>query len=306
MPVAAAVRASEIAALRALLQTLLPPEGAPRPALSDQRAGYDGMGLSQGLPEGAVVEDVRIGALSAERVRTPGADGSRALLYLHGGGYMIGSPRSHRHLAAALAARFGAPVLSPDYRLAPEHAFPAAVDDALAAFGFLVDQGVRPERIAIAGDSAGGGLAIAAAIALRDKGAALPGAILALSPWADLTQSGESHRTKAAADPIVATDRLQEMADAYLAGSDAGQPLASPALADLGGLPPLYLQTGSEEILLSDSIALAARAAAAQVEVRVDLVPGQLHVYPYFQAWLSDAREAVADAGAWLKARTGG
>jgi epsilon-lactone hydrolase len=299
-------RATEIATLRAMLATIVAAEGAPQPSLEDRRAGYEQIGLAQALPEGTQVEEIVIDGLACERLSAPGADQSRAVLYLHGGGYMIGSPKSHRHLAAALSASIGAPVLVPHYGLAPEHVFPRAVDDAVKAYRWLLAQGVLPGRIAIGGDSAGGGLTLATAIALRDHGAPRPGALLALSPWADLTQSGDSYGSKAASDPIVSKQGLDGMAQAYLAGSDPRQPLASPCFADLGGLPPLYILTGSEEVLLSDSITLAGRASDAKVEVRLDVIPDMIHVYPYFTGMLSDARTAIDDAGAWIRARTAG
>jgi acetyl esterase/lipase len=214
-------------------------------------------------------------------------------LYLHGGGYCIGSPRSHRHLAAALAVAMHAIAIVPDYRLAPEHPFPAALDDAVSVYRGLVAEGAAPSRIVVAGDSAGGGLTVATLVALRDAAVALPAAAACLSPWTDLTCTAASYETKQAADPIVRRAGVGEMARAYLAGQDAKTPLASPLFADLHGLPPLLVQVGSDEVLLDDAVQLAERAKAAGVPATLEVWEDMIHVWPWFITLLDEAPKAV-------------
>jgi phosphinothricin tripeptide acetyl hydrolase len=229
------------------------------------------------------------------------------VLYLHGGGYVIGSPRSHRHLAAAIATAAGGSALLPHYRRAPEHPFPAAVDDAVAAYRWLIeDDGVRPGSIVIAGDSAGGGLTVATLLALRDAHVALPAAGACLSPWTDLTCSLPSHTTLAAVDPIVETSMVNRMASAYLGTADARTPLASPLHADLAALPPLLIQVGSDEVLLDDATELAARARAAGVDVTLEVWDAMIHVWQWFLPMLDEAQAAVDRIGAFVRAHTRG
>jgi acetyl esterase/lipase len=199
----------------------------------------------------------------------------------------------------------GARVLLIDYRLAPEHPFPAAVDDATRAYQFLLASGIQPARAAIAGDSAGGGLTVASLLALRDAGARLPAAGVCLSPWFDLTMSGGSIRSKAAVDPMVQGENLGRMAQAYLGTADAKLPLASPLFADLRGLPPLLVHVGTAEVLLDDSIRFAERARAADVDVTLDEWDDMVHVWHAFAAFLPEAREAMQRVGAFLRRRWG-
>ncbi|OHV29121.1 MULTISPECIES: alpha/beta hydrolase [Pseudofrankia] len=229
-----------------------------------------------------------------------GADGGTVLLYLHGGGYAIGSARTGARLAVLLARRAGTKAVSLDYRLAPEHPFPAAVDDALAAYRELLDSGIGPDRVAVAGDSAGGGLAVAALVAVRDAGLPQPAAAVVLSPWTDLTLAGASLRTKQGIDPLFTRERLGTLADWYLAGHDPSDPLASPVLADLSGLPPLLAQVGSHEILLDDAVRLAGQAGAHDVDVTLEVWPGVPHVFQNFTGALDEADEALDRAGRFL------
>src|SRR5579885_2123644 len=210
---------------------------------------------------------VSANGVPAEWITAPGADAGRNLLYLHGGGYTIGSIKTHRCLAGWISRAARARVLIIDYRLAPEHPFPAAVDDSLAAYRCMLDSGLTAARITIAGDSAGGGLAVATLLAIRDARLPLPAAGVCLSPWVDLEGTGESMKTKAEVDPMVASGNLGDMAAAYLGGKDPKTPLASPLYADLRGLPPLLIQVGTAEVLLDDSRRLAERARAAGVEI---------------------------------------
>jgi epsilon-lactone hydrolase len=227
------------------------------------------------------------------------------VLYLHGGGYVIGSPRSHRHLAAAIGRSAQTRVLLPDYRLAPEHPFPAAVDDAVAAYRWLLDRRIAPSRIVIGGDSAGGGLTVATLLALRDQKVPLPAAGVCISPWVDLTCSGASYTTRKAADPIVKFDGIAMMSKAYLAGQDVKTPLASPLFADLGGLPPLLVQVGDDEVLLDDSVQLVDRAKKAGVDATLDVWPKMVHVWHWFFPMLDEGQAAIDKIGEFVRKRVG-
>jgi phosphinothricin tripeptide acetyl hydrolase len=227
------------------------------------------------------------------------------VLYLHGGGYVIGSPRSHRHLAAAIARAAGTAVLLADYRLAPEHPFPAALDDAVAAYQWLLGHGLAPGRIVVAGDSAGGGLTVATLLALRDRGLPRPAGGVCISPWVDLTCSGATYATKAAVDPIVTRESVAMMAQAYAGAGDPKAPLLSPLYADLRGLPPLLVQVGSDEVLLDDALGLGERARAAGVDVTVEEWPAMIHVWHWFLPMLAEAERAVGVIGSFVRARLG-
>ena len=271
-------------------------------AWAEQRAALESL-TSMAPP----VADVRCtpvdaGGVPAEWVVAAGARDDRAVLYLHGGGYCVGSINTHRQLAGDLSRAAGARVLLIGYRLGPEHAFPAAVDDATRAYRYLL-AAVRPSQSAIAGDSAGGGLTVAALLALRDADVPLPAAGVCLSPWLDLTQSGASMQGKAALDPMVQRDRLQRMADAYLAGADPKSPLASPLFADLAGLPPLLVHVGTAETLLDDSTRFAERARAADVQVTLDVWDDMIHVWHAFASLLPEGRQAIERVGTYLRQR---
>jgi phosphinothricin tripeptide acetyl hydrolase len=227
----------------------------------------------------------------------------RVVLYLHGGGYVIGSPRSHRHLAAAIAAAGQASALLLDYRLAPEHPYPAAVDDATAAYRWLLEQGVAPGHVVIGGDSAGGGLTVATLLALRDPRLPLPAGGVCISPWVDLTFSGASYRTRAAVDPIVKRPGIDEMARAYLGATAAQTPLASPLFADLRGLPPLLIHVGSDEVLLDDAVQLADRAKTAGVDATLEVWDRMIHVWHWFLPMLDEAQGAVDGIGRFIQSR---
>jgi acetyl esterase/lipase len=295
----------DIGGFRQLMAAMAPPDGV-RPSVEDRRSATDAWGATMPRPAGATSEPVTAGGVPGVLFRPAGADEARVVLYLHGGGYLTGSSTSHGAFVAHLAEAAGGLGLALDYRLAPEHPFPAAVEDAVAAYRWLLDQGHAPARIAIAGDSAGGGLTVATALALKAQGLPQPGALYAISPWADLTQSGAAYTAPCAArDPMITKVGLDEMAAAYLGGASPEDPLASPVRGDLTGLAPLYIQCGGDEALLSDSIKLAEVAGLAGVEVRLEVWPEMIHVWPVFHRYLGAGRRAIADAGAWLKIRTG-
>ncbi len=254
--------------------------------------------------EGVSTTPVKVGSIAAEWSQVPGAPQDRVLLYLHGGGYCAGSLKTHGTLVAQIAKSFKGRVLAIDYRLGPENKYPAAIDDAVAAYRFVLDQGIKPSHIAIAGDSAGGGLTVATLLALRDKKIPLPAAAWPISPWVDLEVRGSTVKTKAESDLIVDADGLNNYAKAY-AGARRGEPLASPVNANLAGLPPLLIHVGSAEVLLDDSIRLAQKAGAADVDVKLEIWPHMPHVWHIFAPMLSEGRDAIAGATTWLNARLG-
>jgi monoterpene epsilon-lactone hydrolase len=274
-------------------------------SLAELRDFYASFGRMP-VPDGTKVTETALGGIPALDVAVPQADASSGvLLYLHGGGYVIGTSHTGVPLAAALAARAGLRALSLDYRLAPEHAFPAAPDDALAAYRAMLED-TDPARIVLAGDSAGGGLALATLLAARDAGLPLPAGLVAFSGWFDLTLSGPSLTGKESVDPVFDAADIREYAGTYLPdGADARHPLASPMLGDLRGLPPLLLQVGSHEVLLDDSTRLATRAAAADVEVTLETYPGSAHVFQHGHATEPTAARAMDSAAAFLARRVG-
>jgi acetyl esterase/lipase len=246
-------------------------------------------------------DPVNAGGVGAEWISAPGAGRNRAVLYLHGGGYVVGSIKTHRDLMGRVSRAAGARVLGLNYRLAPEHPFPAAVDDSLAAYRWMLQQDLQPTHIAVAGDSAGGGLVIATLVAIRDARLPMPAAGVCLSPWVDLEGIGESMKTREQADPVVRRDMLTQMAAAYLGGKDARTPLAAPLYADLKNLPPLLIQVGDAETLLDDSNRLAQRARAAGVQVKLEVWPEMIHVFQLFAGFLPEGQQAVEGIGQYLK-----
>ena len=292
----------EIAGVRALLAARRPDPDAP-PTFAQRRVEMDANGELGALPAGSFHEPVTMGGVKGERIVPHDAVPGRVLLYLHGGGYTIGSPRSHRPLAARLGVAARTVLIVPDYRLGPEHRFPAAVEDAVAVYRALLDGGAEPGQLIVAGDSAGGGLTLALALALKAEGLPQPAGFFAISPWADLTQSGASYAAKAEHDPMITKDGLDQMALAYLGGLDAHDPLASPIFGDFTGVSPVLIQTGSEEALLSDSITMADVLAHARVEVRLEVWPEMIHVFHAWGGQLQAARRAIRLAGAWMEER---
>lgn len=255
-----------------------------------------------------VAEDIRYeavdaGGVAAEWIAAPNSVDERVLMFLHGGGYIVCSVSTHRDMIARLARAAGIRALGVDYRLAPEHPFPAAVEDATAAYRWLISSGVDPESMVIAGDSAGGGLTLATLVALRDAGDPMPAAAVCMSPWVDLEGLGESMTTKADVDPFVSREQLQFMAQQYLGDRDRRTPLAAPLYADLQGLPPLLIQTGSSETLLDDSTRLAERARAAGVEVTLDIWEDMIHGWQICASFLPEAQQSIDTIGKFIRAR---
>lgn len=250
-------------------------------------------------------EPVEVQGMSAAWLIPDDAGSGRALLYLHGGGYTIGSIESYRNMVSHLAAAARCRALLVEYRLAPEHGFPCAVEDAVTAYRWLLSQGYDPGNIAIAGDSAGGGLAAATLVALRDAGEPLPAAAILLSPWADLKHTGESFRTVGWRDPMLNRSVLSRMAALYLGGKDPENPLASPVYADLKGLPPLLIHVGECELLLDDARRLARRAEEDGVTVELYVCEGMFHVWHYFTPLVPESREAVERIGRFYQDRVG-
>ena len=287
------------------LVTLLRSRPAPEtPEVAEVRARFEKMGeFLGGAPDGKC-EKADAGGVPAEWVTAPGCDPGRAVLYLHGGGYVIGSINTHRRLAYDVSAASGGRVLVIDYRLAPEHPFPAAVDDATTAWRWLLQQGFATSRLAIAGDSAGGGLTLATLVNLRDQKLGLPACAVAISPWVDLEGVGNSITARAAQDPMVQKDGLLWMAGLYLNGKDAKTPLAAPLHADLKGLPPILVQVGTAETLLDDATRIAEKLHAAGIDVRLAIWPNMLHVFPLFAPILSEGRDGCLEIGSFIRSKT--
>ncbi len=270
-----------------------------------QRETNDALAAQTPLPADVYTETVQMGGVAGLLIASPGVDDRRLVLYLHGGGYCTGSSLTHRDFGWRFSAAAGARVLLLDYRLAPEHPFPAAVEDTLTAYRWLLAQGFDPGQIAIGGDSAGGGLAVAALVALRDEGTVLPATAVLISPWTDLTGSGDSIRSKADADPLLTANRLADFSHAYLGEADPKNPLASPLFSDLRGLPPLLIQVGEAEILLDDAVRLAEKAQAAGVDVTLDVWEEMFHVWHGFAAVVPESQEAIAQAGEFIQKHFG-
>lgn len=268
--------------------------------LAQMREDWDALSSSVPSKVGAKVTPVDAGGVRAFWVDAPGAAKDRVVVYFHGGGYAFGSLRSHQTLVEQLSLSAKARVLFVDYRLAPEHPFPAAVDDATAAYRWALDQGYKPERMAIGGDSAGGGLTVATLVALKRGGTKLPACAVLLSPWVDLECSGETMTTKAAEDPMVGKALTLKISDIYMPNGGLREPLASPLYADLSGLPPLSIQVGSRECLLDDSRRIAERAKSAGVKVKLEECEGLIHVFQVFCTRLEEGVAAIDRLGAFI------
>ena len=273
----------------------------PETPITTIRQDWDNLFSNVKPVVGARAEPVNAGGVKAEWISAPEAKNDRVILYLHGGGYVLGSIHSHRDVCERLSRATKARVLALDYRLAPENPFPAALDDALAAYRWLLKQGVSPKHLAIAGDSAGGGLSTATLVALKQAGDPLPTCAALMSPWVDLDCTGESMTTKDAEDPMVHKPMAAVMSASYVPSGEFRTPLASPLYADLGGLPPLMIHVGSRETLLDDSVRLAARAREAGVDVQFKKWEGQVHVFQIFASRVDEGEESIQELGAFIR-----
>jgi len=273
-------------------------------SIKEQRAQME-VSLTQfQLPTDVHCEPINAGGVPAEWITTPGVVAERVIYYLHGGGYVMGSVNTHREMVSRLSRAANARVLILNYRLAPENPFPAAVDDSTTAYRWLLSIGVDPTQLVIAGDSAGGGLTVAALVALRDAGEPLPRAGVCISPWVDLECLGESMATKADIDPMVTRDSVLMLAKAYLGDANPRTPLASPLYADLAGLPPLLIQVGTTEALFDDAKRLADRARAAGVDVILEPWDDMIHVWHLFAAILPEGQQAIDRIGEFVRQHT--
>jgi acetyl esterase/lipase len=261
---------------------------------------------AQPLPADVTVTAADLGGVPTAEITVDGIEPRHVVLYFHGGVYVISDAFLAAGLASELARRTQAKAISVDYRLAPEHPYPAAVDDALAAYEALLDGGIAPSDIAFAGDSAGGGLAIVTLVNARDRGLALPAAAYVMSPYVDLTLGGATMETKRDVDPLLNRELLEPRVADYKQGEDARVGLISPVFADLSGLPPLIIQAGSHEVLLDDAVRLAGQAAAADVEVTLDITPRVPHVFQAYSAMLDEAAVALDRAGQILSEHLAG
>lgn len=291
--------------LRHALITEVAPAFQLETPLAQQRQTLEQMGLAGHIPEGVAIVRGDLAGMNAEWLTGPGCSSEHTLLHLHGGGYVMGSCGSHRSLTSQTAVACGIEAVLPEYRLAPEHPSPAALEDAVAAYRALLALGREAHTIVLLGDSAGGGLALATLVALRDAGVPLPAATVLLSPWTDLTFSGESVTTRAAVDPWISPPLLAPFSRHYIGDLDPADPRVSPLFADLRGLPPMLIQVGDQEVLLSDSTRLADRARAAGVDVTLEVGPELWHVYQLYAPVLPDAVEALARIGAFVRGELG-
>jgi epsilon-lactone hydrolase len=260
--------------------------------------------LVPGPPADTQTLAVDAGGVKAVRISTPAAEPGRHVLFLHGGAFIIGSPSLYRHLTWRIASATRARVLCLDYRLAPEHPFPAALDDAVAAYCWLLADGADPQRVAVIGDSAGGGLGLSLLLRLRDEGIPLPAAAVALSPWTDLALTGASLSRNASADPLVIAEHARRFVDCYLAGADPRSPYASPLYGEPAGLPPTLIQVGSDEVLRDDAVRMAARMRDAGCRVELEIWPRMPHVWHLFAPVMPEARRAIARIGTFVTEAT--
>jgi epsilon-lactone hydrolase len=285
-----------------LRQSAFPPDSD----VNEQRRLLRELLSAQPLPADVTVTEAALGGVPTAEVTVDGIEPRHVVLYFHGGVYVMGDAALAAELASQVGRRTQAKVISVDYRLAPEHPYPAAVDDALEAYEALLRSGVDPSDIVLAGESAGGGLAIATLVNARDHGLPLPAAAFAMSPYADLTLAGATIDAKGEVDPLLNRDALQARVGDYTSGQDAGLALISPIFGDLSGLPPLIIQAGSHEVLLDDAVRLARQAAIADVEVTLEISPEVPHVFQAYHAILEEGAAALDRAGRFLSARLAG
>jgi len=260
--------------------------------------------VAERVPSDISCEPVTAGGVPAEWIVAPGAAQDRVILYLHGGGYVMGSINTHRAMVARISRAAKAKALALNYRLAPENPFPAAVDDATAAYRWLLAQGYKPGKIVVAGDSAGGGLTLATLLALRDAKTPLPAAAVPISAWSDMEGTGASMKTRASKDPMVANGSLINMAKLYIGDADPKNPLASPLHGDYRGLPPMLMQVGDAEVLLDDTTRVAEKAKAAGVNVEMEVWPEMVHVWHVYAKILPEGQQAIDRIGQYVQQHT--
>lgn len=277
----------------------------PPPELDEMRASYSGLSDTGTRPDGVTWTHVDVDGIPATWADAEGGSRERVLLYVHGGGYVIGAARFYEGFTGHLAKAVGCRVLNLDYRLAPEHPHPAAVEDAVKAFQWLRSKGFATEHIAISGDSAGGGLTIATMLSLRDQGLGQPAAAVPISPWTDMEMLGASMVTNAESDVLIAAERLEAKAMMFLAGGDPKDPLAAPIYADFAGIAPMYVQVGGDEALLDDTTRVVAKALEAGVDVQSEVFPEMQHVFQFAAGRVPEADDAVAKIGSYLRPRLG-
>jgi monoterpene epsilon-lactone hydrolase len=288
----------DIKKVREMIEGLPPRTGMSIP---ERRTTMDAWDKAYPLADDIIVASAKVAEVLVEWIAAPNASEDAVMLFLHGGGYVIGSPDSHRHLVANLSEETGLQGLLVDYRLAPEDPFPAAVEDAISVYAALLTHGFEAGEIVFAGDSAGGGLVLAMMLAVRDAKLPLPAAGICLSPWNDLTGTAKSLDTNACVDPTVSKESLNFFASEYLGEEDAQNPYASPLFGDLTGLPPLLIQVGSVEVLLDDAVLLAERAKEAGVTVTLEVWDEMIHVWHRYYPILQEAREANARIGEYVR-----
>lgn len=297
-----AKRDPDIAAFKEQMTAMTAFRVAQPVSFEEERAQFDAFHGAMPPAEDCAIEPIMIDGVRGERITPRGADNSRALLYHHGGGHTFGSALSHRHLVSRLAAAAGVVAFNMDYRLAPEHPYPAGLDDAVATYRYVLDQGFAADRLILGGESAGGNLTVALLLKLRALGLPLPAGAYLLSPWLDMTLAGASYEARAPHDPLITRAALDRCVGAYVgAGTAVDDPLVSPIKADLGGLPPLFIQVGTDELFLSDSTTLAERAALAGIDVELHIWADMVHAWPLFHLALPvSGPAAISEAGAWI------
>jgi monoterpene epsilon-lactone hydrolase len=286
---------------RILTKYLIASKFNPNMTIDEMRRGMESRTKLANLPRKTKIEKVSFNGISAEWICAKEAHEGRVILYLHGGGYNIGSPNTHRELAAHISMASGAKVLLPDYRLAPEHPFPSALEDATSAYRWLLDTGLTGGDISIAGDSSGGGLSIATSISLRDAGEPSPASIVCISPWTDLEMSGNSIKTHAEIDPMLNLQSLKIMASNYIGDGDPRSPLISPIHADLKGISPLLIHVGSDEMLLDDSTRIAEKAKSAEVDVTIKIYDQMWHAWHLNVRLMPEAKNAIKELGSFIR-----
>jgi len=277
-------------------------EVATKKRIEDGRNSLEQLGDMAEIPEDVNIEEINVNGIPAVWISTPEVIKDNVVLYLHGGGYIEGSINTHKDLGARISRASNSRVLLLDYRLAPENSYPAALEDAITAYKWLIDsEGINPKNIIIGGDSAGGGLTATTLLKLRDTDVTLPAAAVLLSPWTDLDITGDSVRKKRRVDPFVDASDLFFMANLYVGDDDPKNPYISPFYADLDGLPPLLIQVGTAEVLLDDSIRFAEKAKSAGVDVNLDVWEDMVHVFQAFALWAPEGVQAIEKIGEFIQ-----